>query len=918
MFDRLRFKSKKTDASSSPSASTASVLPGHKEETVDSSSPTLAAGSHPSAANLLGRSSSNGSTHLLQQKTSLTSLNNLYDSHHHSRSNLNLMNNTKGNDNYKVPLEDNSCSIKVPIPDTEDRPRSQTINNFSQYQQDSSQHTSHDSERRSSQGPRTNLATKPAVGTYAGATVTSTPPPDTPSVGPASSGVTPSPASASAPPSAYASAASSATPSRSSSTSNRGGAGISTGSFTPLSATPPLTPRLAHEVADISHANGHDTPAGAGSLGNADLANHALARDRPASLPQHAHPSGQSASSTPATAATVVGHYQRQQQLQQQQVPVIYGGAFSRADEGAMSPSTVFVSSPISYQPPSNALTLQGSTQQQQQQTLHPQDGFQHQQVSVVSGGASNSAASAPDSQATDAEISNDSMHRARSLVQQAFAANRETLHKQQQYQEQQMRQFQEDSSNRRSSSSYSVPQKKELQGEPQSLSSSSTALGQDMPIVSALAVAAALASENSSPDHGTQQQTDTHITSINTVPLLLQDDNQQQRSRDRTTSAPGTTGQFESPASVNPAPYPVTGTNQACASSTGINGGTGSHAHGHVAGAGGAGYGGIAGGGSSFFPSPISRASTSMAAAHLVTHDVRQVSGRSHIEDGAGPLVLMAIGKTGQGKSSLLNKIMGTNELKASASVRAVTKGIAERTGWGRFEDSRRVLVTVADTPGLADTEGDDEKNIPILQEYIRSVGTRVGVSAFLLVFKIDSGVDMIVTILQAFNEIMKDFPNFWDNVVLVFTGCDYRRNVMNTKQLYHEEVQRQLQEHFFKDLYSSSGGEGSSGTDHRPSLSTESSSTSTGTTTTISSNGTLNGSSTMGMLSEELTPVVPMVFLTCAEAPCGFSLGEKCDCKARTTFLNAGIKRLWYAVRNKKRWVLDQDENDDLLGHS
>lgn len=182
---------------------------------------------------------------------------------------------------------------------------------------------------------------------------------------------------------------------------------------------------------------------------------------------------------------------------------------------------------------------------------------------------------------------------------------------------------------------------------------------------------------------------------------------------------------------------------------------------------------------------------------------------------------------------------------------------------------------------------------------------------------FMPSSSVDMIVTILQAFNEIMKDFPNFWDNVVLVFTGCDYRRNVMNTKQLYHEEVQRQLQEHFFKDLYSANGGEGSSGADRRPSLSTESSSASTATNT--SSNATaMNGSSTMAMLSEELTPVVPMVFLTCAEAPCGFSLGEKCDCKARTTFLNAGIKRLWYAVRNKKRWVLDQDESDDLLGHS
>lgn len=41
----------------------------------------------------------------------------------------------------------------------------------------------------------------------------------------------------------------------------------------------------------------------------------------------------------------------------------------------------------------------------------------------------------------------------------------------------------------------------------------------------------------------------------------------------------------------------------------------------------------------------------------------------------------------------------------------------------------------------GLADTEGDDEKNIPILKEYVRSVGTRLGINAFLLVFKIDSG---------------------------------------------------------------------------------------------------------------------------------------------------------------------------------
>ncbi|KAG0292318.1 hypothetical protein BGZ98_002635, partial [Dissophora globulifera] len=228
-----------------------------------------------------------------------------------------------------------------------------------------------------------------------------------------------------------------------------------------------------------------------------------------------------------------------------------------------------------------------------------------------------------------------------------------------------------------------------------------------------------------------------------------------------------------------------------------------------------------------------------------------------------------------------------------------------------------------------LADTEGDDEKNIPILKEYIRSVGKRIGVSAFLLVFKIDSGVDMIITILQTFNEIMKDFPTFWDNVVLVFTGCDYRRNVMNTKQFYHEEIQAQLQEHFFKDLASASGnnnGGGAAGdsgatgnrtSPHReqPGGTANGSATTTPTTPMFPHHG-----SSAGLLSEEssTTPVVPMVFLSCSDAPCGFALGEKCDCKARTAFLNAGIKRLWYAVKGRKRWVLDEDEDDDLLGHS
>ncbi|KAG0053203.1 hypothetical protein BGZ90_006279 [Linnemannia elongata] len=475
-------------------------------------------------------------------------------------------------------------------------------------------------------------------------------------------------------------------------------------------------------------------------------------------------------------------------------------------------------------------------------QGFYTQDGAQ-QPVAAGAGVADNTHHS-----------SADSLHRAKSIVN----AGRETLMQQQEYQNRQMEQFREnlDSISLHSNGSQqSTPHPTSTSGLSFSNGTGNQASvnANHPPLASAVAVAASLAGANGSTD-GPRLHDD-----IQTM------DHQAPRPRDRTISE----GDSDH------------GSRLDLANNVGLSN--------------------ASLGGSSLFSPPL-RTNTNLVVSNLVTHDIRQTSQRSHIEDGPGPVVLIAIGKTGQGKSSLLNKIMGTSELKASASVRAVTKGIAERSGWGRFEDSRRVLVTVADTPGLADTEGDDEKNIPILKEYIRSVGTRLGINAFLLVFKIDSGVDMIITILTAFNDIMKDFPNFWDNVVLVFTGCDYRRNVMHTKQLYHEEIQAQLEQHFIQDLRRP--GPGSNRDDDDDSS---------------SESGKPPVSKAAGNVDEEApTPIIPMVFLSCAEAPCGFSLGERCDCKARTTFLNAGIKRLWYKVREKKRWVLDADEDDDLNGHS
>ncbi|KAF9435348.1 hypothetical protein BGZ76_006456 [Entomortierella beljakovae] len=268
-----------------------------------------------------------------------------------------------------------------------------------------------------------------------------------------------------------------------------------------------------------------------------------------------------------------------------------------------------------------------------------------------------------------------------------------------------------------------------------------------------------------------------------------------------------------------------------------------------------------------------------------------------AHMENGPGPAVLIAVGKTGQGKSSLLNRIMGTKELKTSASVRAVTKGIAERSGWAKFEDNRRYFVTVADTPGLADTEGDDEKHIPLLKEYISSVGSRIGVTAFLLVFKIDSSVDIVMTILKTFNEIMEGFPDVWDNIILVFTGCDYRRDILATKQLLHSELRHQIKQHIL---------------DHLPTRTTTETSTSSPRSSRIGGR-----SLTSPTEASDIDTGIPMVFLTTAENVCSFALGAgRCDCDEHEYYLRSCLKRLWYEARKMKRWMIYK-EDDEFSGH-
>jgi ribosome biogenesis GTPase A len=105
--------------------------------------------------------------------------------------------------------------------------------------------------------------------------------------------------------------------------------------------------------------------------------------------------------------------------------------------------------------------------------------------------------------------------------------------------------------------------------------------------------------------------------------------------------------------------------------------------------------------------------------------------------------LVLLPLGKTGAGKSSLLNLLLGYNEFKSKPGAKSVTDKITERTGTWTIENAADTLITVADTPGFADSMQRDEGFQRVFQDYIEDLGSRLGIDAFLLCFQCDSSTN-------------------------------------------------------------------------------------------------------------------------------------------------------------------------------
>lgn len=133
------------------------------------------------------------------------------------------------------------------------------------------------------------------------------------------------------------------------------------------------------------------------------------------------------------------------------------------------------------------------------------------------------------------------------------------------------------------------------------------------------------------------------------------------------------------------------------------------------------------------------------MSGTHALSptdNNVQQMFITEPDEDPMQHLVLLPLGKTGAGKSSLLNIMLGYDEFKAKAAAKSVTDCITERTGMWTI-DQTETVITIADTPGFADSMNRDEQFLSSFQDYILDIGQRLGIDSFLLVFQCDSATN-------------------------------------------------------------------------------------------------------------------------------------------------------------------------------
>ena len=132
-------------------------------------------------------------------------------------------------------------------------------------------------------------------------------------------------------------------------------------------------------------------------------------------------------------------------------------------------------------------------------------------------------------------------------------------------------------------------------------------------------------------------------------------------------------------------------------------------------------------------------------------------------------PIASILMGKTGHGKSTFSNLLSGSEDFVVGNSTRSCTKEIKLKCF---YNQENQVKVSIIDTPGLSDSDGDDKKIIDDMKNFLLKPDIP-RINAILIVISIQEK-RMDQSLNNLLEEICKIFPlkNFWEHVIIIWTN--------------------------------------------------------------------------------------------------------------------------------------------------
>ena len=161
-------------------------------------------------------------------------------------------------------------------------------------------------------------------------------------------------------------------------------------------------------------------------------------------------------------------------------------------------------------------------------------------------------------------------------------------------------------------------------------------------------------------------------------------------------------------------------------------------------------------------------------------------------MEDISQTYQLMIVGKTGYGKTSIVNSLVGYKHFAEGETLKSQTMEVCEYKGpLEKWDENKNNLYSIIDTPGLYCSEEKDNSHIVNIVKFLKSLKENGGINCIFFVLNLtDQRFDSsIQTSLNLIRSLLGD--NVFKKLKIIYTF----KNVMNEK-FFKKSLER------FKDL--------------------------------------------------------------------------------------------------------------------